>query len=352
MTKLPETIPHSRQRLINACFGRANDRPPVWIMRQAGRYLPEYRELKKQYDFLTLAKTPDLATEVTLQPLRRFALDAAILFSDILIIPEAMGQPYHFRDQGGIDMDYLLENETQIQQLTPAAIPENLAYVGKAMSQVRTEIGEEMALLGFGGAPWTLATYMIEGGSTRDYTRLKSLFMENPKLFHLLMEKISEALIALFKMKIENGADAIQIFDSWASLAPGMDYWECSLRWIHQIIQALPPDFPVILYSKGMAHHYPKLLQCGAQVLGIDQSVDLPGFCEWIPDNVCVQGNLDPVLMTCDPAIVREQTRRFLEKMNNRPGHILNLGHGITPQARIESVEAFVDVATSPRVPS
>jgi uroporphyrinogen decarboxylase len=332
----------SRERFLAALAGEPLQRPPIWIMRQAGRYLPEYRELKSRYDFLTLAQTPELACEVTLQPLRRFALDAAILFSDILIVPEAMGQPYHFREEGGIGMDFRLESRAQIDQLAPAAVPEKLAYVGGALRLIKAELGDEKMLLGFGGSPWTLATYMLEGGSSKHFSRAKALYYERRADFECLMEKLVEALVRLFTLQIEAGADALQIFDSWGAACPGLHYEAMSLRWIRAVIERLPRDFPVILFAKGMSAHLPDLLRTGARAFSIDAEVPLASFRQQLPARFAVQGNLDPSLLELSPAVVEVEARRFLNHMRHARGHIVNLGHGITPQARVESVEALV----------
>lgn len=317
-------------------------------MRQAGRYLPEYRALKAKSSFLEMVKTPDLATEVTLQPLRRYAFDAAILFSDILVIPEALGQPYRFREEGGIAMDYRLETRAQIEALAPAeAVPERLSYVAATLALLKKELAGEKALLGFGGSPWTLATYMIEGGSSDEFELSKRLFYTDRALFDALLEKLTAALIAYFQMQIRAGADAIQIFDSWGGIIAGPDYEAASLQWIRRIIAALPRDFPVILYAKGTAPHLIDQAFSGARVLSVDWTSDLAIVRRTLPANVAVQGNLDPVLLNTTPDIVRRETTRLLEAMRGSAGHIFNLGHGIQPQAKLECMAALVDTVTS-----
>ena len=317
-------------------------------MRQAGRYLPEYRELKAKSSFLHMVQTPELALEVTMQPLRRFALDAAILFSDILTIPEALGQPYHFRDQGGIGMEYRIETRAQIDALADAdSIPGKLSYVPAALRLIRQEVGDTKAVLGFGGSPWTLATYMVEGGSSSDFERVKLLFYTDRAMFDALLEKLTAALITYFKMQIEAGADAIQIFDSWGGIIAGPDYEAASLRWIKQIVAALPADFPIILYAKGTASHLTDQAFSGVRVISVDWTNDLAITRQNLPANVAVQGNLDPVLMQTTPEIVARETSRLLESMRGLPGHIFNLGHGITPRAYISCMESLVDTVTN-----
>jgi uroporphyrinogen decarboxylase len=337
----------SRSRFLAACDCQPLDRPPLWVMRQAGRYLPEYRALKAKSSFLEMVRTPAVATEVTLQPLRRFALDAAILFSDILVIPEALGQGYHFRDQGGIGMAYRLETRAQVDALAPAdAVPERLNYVAETLKLLKTELAGSRALLGFGGSPWTLATYMVEGGSSDEFELIKQLFYTDRAMFDALLEKLTAALIVYFKLQIAAGADAIQIFDSWGGIIAGPDYEAASLRWIREIVAALPKEFPVILYAKGTAPHLTDQAFTGVRVLSLDWTNDLALVRRALPDNLALQGNLDPVLLNTTPDIVRRETARLLESMRGTRGHIFNLGHGIMPHAKIECMQALVDTVT------
>jgi len=338
----------SRERFLAAAACQPLDRPPLWVMRQAGRYLPEYRALKAKSSFLEMVKTPALATEVTLQPLRRYALDAAILFSDILVIPEALGQGYTFRETGGIGMAYRLETRAQVNALAPvAAVPERLNYVAETLTLLRRELAGQKALLGFGGSPWTLATYMVEGGSSDDFERIKLLFYTDRATFDALLEKLTAALIVYFQMQIRAGADAIQIFDSWGGIIAGPDYEAASLQWIRRIVAALPPDFPVILYAKGTAAQLTDQAFSGVKVLSVDWTNDLAIVRRTLPANVAVQGNLDPILLNTTPEIVRREAGRLLESMRGTAGHIFNLGHGITPQAKLECMAALVDTVTS-----
>jgi uroporphyrinogen decarboxylase len=338
----------SRERFLGACACLPLDRPPLWVMRQAGRYLPEYRQLKAKSSFLEMVRTPDLAMEVTLQPLRRFAIDAAILFSDILVIPEALGQGYRFREEGGIAMEYRLETRGQVDALAPAdAVPARLQYVADTLARLKKELAGTRALLGFGGSPWTLATYMVEGGSSEEFERIKQLFYTERATFDALLEKITAALIAYFQMQIRSGADAIQIFDSWGGIIAGADYEAASLRWIRQIVNALPKDFPIILYAKGTAPQINDQAFTGIRVLSVDWTNDLAIVRRQLPDNVAVQGNLDPVLLNTTPDIVQRETKRLLESMRGTVGHVFNLGHGIMPHAKIECMEALVKTVTN-----
>ncbi len=316
-------------------------------MRQAGRHLPEYLKLKESYSFTEMVKSPELATEVTMQPLRRYNMDAAILFSDILVIPEAMGQAYHFRDGGGIGMEFKVETAKQIDALDETGTREKLIYMGNALTSIRKEIGEEKALLGFGGSPWTLAAYMTEGGSMKDCARLKNMFYEERALFEKLMEKITTSVIDLFLMQIEHGADALQLFDSAGALCTACDYEEMSVKWMRRVIAAMPADFPIIIYAKGMAHHSDALIGAGAKVLSVDWTVDLPKYHADLPKGIAVQGNFDPIILNGSVERTVAETTRLLDSMRGHNGHIFNLGHGITPAAKPENVAAMVDTITN-----
>ncbi len=339
----------ARERFLAACARAPADRQPVWLMRQAGRYLPEYRALKEKHSFVEMVRTPALAAEVTLQPLRRFPLDAAIIFSDILIVPEAMGQPYRFREEGGIAMEFALDSAARLEKLDAHNVVERLQYLGDAHRLVRRELGGHTALLGFAGAPWTLAAYMVEGGAPAATPAIARLARTEPARFEMLMQKLTRAVTACLRLQLEAGADAVQIFDSWGALCPREFYSAWSLRWILEIIVALPPKMPVILFAKGMALEAKALTNTGATVLSLDQTVDLAAFRRAHPE-LATQGNLDPVLLEGDPKNVRDATRALLNAVTG-PGHIVNLGHGITPRAKIECVAALVESVTNPASP-
>lgn len=338
---------NSRERFLAACYGKPHDRPPAWIMRQAGRYLPEYRELKARADFLTLVKTPELAAEITLQPIRRFPeLDAAITFSDILVIPEALGQSYRF-DGNGIAMEFTINSAAQIADLAPTEnVPQKLSYVAETQQRVRAALGNSRALLGFAGTPWTLATYMVEGGSSKHFSKIKQLAYEHPNDFEALMEKLTDAVARYLRMQAEAGVDAVQLFDSWAALCSAHEYEDFSLRWIQKIIAALPPSLPVIVFAKGMAHFADAIAQTGARVLGVDWTHSLSDVRRRLRPGtpLALQGNLDPAILNLsDPQIVRARTRALLDEMRDDNAFIFNLGHGIQPQARLENVAAMLD---------
>ena len=340
---------NSRDRFLKTAQLEKVDRPPVWLMRQAGRYLPEYRELKSKYDFITLVKTPELATEITLQPLKRFPLDAAIIFSDILVIPEALGQPYNFRDGGGIQMEYCLSNKSQIEALDDSAITEKLNYVSEALKLTKKSIGDTKALLGFCGSPWTLACYMIDGGSSPDFSRTAQFAQRNPKEFSLLMEKLSQSIIHYLNMQIDAGVDCVQIFDSWASVCTESNYNSQSLKWIQTIIDGLKKPIPVILYAKGMNHCLNQQLKTGAKILSLDWTISLKDAARETNNQCALQGNLDPQFLTTDPSTVKKETESLLKMSESLKGHIFNLGHGMLPTAKVECVEALLETVTNYR---
>ncbi|MCO5052950.1 MAG: uroporphyrinogen decarboxylase [Verrucomicrobiae bacterium] len=354
----------ARQRFINACRCRPNDRPPVWLMRQAGRVLPEYRALKQTYTFVELVQNPELAVEVTLQPVRRFGFDAAILFSDILVIPEALGQRYYFKETGGVQMDFAVTSRADIEKLSVAAVGERLSYVERALRALRQELGDQTALIGFSGSPWTLATFMMEGASVPKYSRALALFREDPKTYFLLAEKLTEAISAYLKMQAATGVDALQIFDSHGGHLAASEFSEASGRWISEIIARLGETSTpkvgagersaataenhvapaVIVFSLGAHGNWPELTASGANVIGVDWQTELAVARQTIPAHIGIQGNLRPqLLVEADPEAVRHETLRILETMHGRPGHIFNLGHGLTPGARLENIQALVD---------
>jgi uroporphyrinogen decarboxylase len=335
----------ARERFLAACARTSTDRRPVWLMRQAGRYLPEYRAFKQKHSFVEMVKTPALAAEVTLQPMRRFALDAAILFSDILVVPEALGQPYHFREEGGIAMDYALDSADKIERLNGKNIAERLAYQADALKLVRRELGEDHALLGFAGSPWTLAAYMVQGGAPAPNPAVAELAQREPVLFESLMQKLAHAVAKCLCQQIAAGADAVQIFDSWASLCPLENYSAWSLRWIKEVIAILPSKTPVILFAKGMAQQAQGLSTTGAAVLSLDTTVDVAAF-RAANRTLATQGNLDPALLEGEAEQVSAATVKLLSEISG-PGHIINLGHGVTPKAKIECVAALVETVVN-----
>ncbi|MGA2244281.1 MAG: uroporphyrinogen decarboxylase [Verrucomicrobiota bacterium] len=354
MNLAAENALSARERFARAASCQAVDRPPVWLMRQAGRALPEYRKLKEKYTFVQLVQNPELAAEVTLQPVRRFGFDAAILFSDILVIPEAMGQTYGFKETGGVVMDFAITAKADIARLSVENVVEKLNYVDRALRILRQELGENTALLGFSGSPWTLATFMMEGASVPKYSRALHLFREDKRTYFALAEKLTAAVTAYLKMQIATGIDALQIFDSHGGHLAPTEFQEASGRWMAEIIQALdgPPPagsrrgerVPVIVFSLGTHGNWPALINTGADVIGIDWQTSLAEARSIVPENIALQGNLSPALLADGtPEVVAAETKKVLEAMQGRPGHIFNLGHGLTPTAKLENIAALVE---------
>jgi len=329
-----------RERFLRACRCEANDRPPIWMMRQAGRSLPEYRKLKDNYRFTELVQNPELAAEVTLQPVRRFGYDAAVIFSDILVIAEAMGQKYELLDQGGVQMDFELKTKADVDKLDPTRVMDHIGYTPEAIRVTRRELGEERAIIGFAGSPWTLASFMIEGGSSRENTRSRAMLYSEPVLCQNLLEKITEATIVYLKAQIAAGADVIQIFDSQGgTLAPNL-FWEVSGRWMKQIVDAIDGAVPSIVFARNVHHNWDEVIRTGANVQGIDWSINLRATADRLPANVAVQGNLDPAVLNAKPEAAAAEAQRILDEMHGRDGFIFNLGHGVPPDADIAAIEA------------
>ena len=348
---MPVSAPNkmtSRERFVRAAHCQPVDRPPMWLMRQAGRALPEYRKLKETYTFVQLVQNPELAVEVTLQPVRRFGFDAAILFSDILVIPEALGQTYHFKETGGVQMDFAVTSKADIDKLSVERVVERLSYVDKALRMLRKELGDQTALLGFTGSPWTLATFMMEGASVPKYSRALQLFREDPTTYYALAEKLTAAVIVYLQMQIATGVDAVQIFDSHGGHLESKEFQEASGRWTKDIISNLSGKVPVIHFSLGTHGNWPDLIASGADVIGIDWQTSLAEARKIIPSNLAIQGNLSPTLIAeSTPEVVARETKAVLEAMRGRPGHIFNLGHGLTPAAKLENIAALVDTVRS-----
>lgn len=337
-----EHLPTRRERMIAALNYLPVDRPPVWLMRQAGRCLPEYRTLRQKHSFRELIRTPELATEVTLQPIRRFGFDAAILFSDILVVPEAMGQAFRFRDNGGVEMESAVRDLSDIRKLLEVGVSDRLQYVADALKLIKPNLHDRTALLGFAGSPWTLANFMLEGGSAKNFVKAKELFERDHYTYDLLAGKLTAAVTEFLQMQIACGVDAVQIFDSVGGNLPASDFEAASGKWMEMIVANLNGQVPVIVYSKG-TRAWDALAKTGANVIGIDQGVALEEAQRRLPRDIGLQGNLDPeLLVNAEPEAIVAETRRLLELMRDRNGYIFNLGHGVPPNAKMENLEALV----------
>lgn len=338
----------SRERFLRACSCLPVDRPPIWMMRQAGRALPEYRELKKNHSFIELVRTPELAAEVTLQPIRRFGFDAAIIFSDILVIPEALGQRYYFSDGNGVKMDFAITSEKYLAMLSFSNSCNRLNYVFDSIKLVKSFLGNKTALIGFSGSPWTIACFMCEGGSARNFSTAKALLSTNPELMEKLLSSLTEVVSEYLLRQIDAGVDAVQIFDTLGGLLSPQEFYRASGRWIKRIIHHITRKVPVIVFCKGVHSNWTELCNLGANVLGIDHNFDIAKSKELIPQYIGIQGNLNPDLLSSDSIEpVVQETARILATMKDRNGFIFNLGHGVPPDAKLENIEAVINKVRS-----
>lgn len=327
----------SSHRFLRALKRQPVDRTPVWMMRQAGRYLPEYRRVREQAgDFMTLCTTPELACEVTLQPLARYPLDAAILFSDILTIPDAMGLGLHFVEGEGPRFHRPLHHRSAIEALRVPDMEDDLGYVMNAVRLIRRELAEKTPLIGFSGSPWTLATYMVEGGSSRNFERTKTLAYQEPKLLDQLLDVLTQAVAEYLRAQILAGAQAVQIFDTWGGVLTTPAFLRFSLNPISQIVAQLKRDpqcakVPVIVFTKGGGQWLERSADCGADALGLDWTMELGEARNRVGKQVALQGNMDPAVLYAAPDAIREEVARLLASYGQGSGHVFNLGHGITP---------------------
>ena len=338
---------------INALLKKEVTRTPIWVMRQAGRYLPEYRATRKKAgDFLTLCKSSDLACEVTLQPLERFDLDAAILFSDILTIPDAMGLGLHFVEGEGPKFSRPLVSLADIEQLTKPDVSKDLSYVSEAVSVIKKNLRGRVPLIGFTGSPWTLATYMVEGGSSKNFSKVKGLMYENPKHMHQLLDVLADTVIDYLNSQIEEGADSVMIFDTWGGLLNKASYENFSLRYMSKIVAGINRNYegktiPVTLFTKGGSAWLEQIAATGCDAVGIDWTVEIGEAERRIGSKVALQGNLDPSVLYASPEVIKSEAYKILDQFQGSTGHVFNLGHGITPDVNPESMKVLVDAVHS-----
>lgn len=336
-------------RYLRALLKQPVDKTPVWIMRQAGRYLPEYREVRaKAGDFMTLCTTPELACEVTLQPLRRFDLDASIIFSDILTIPDAMGLGLHFVSGEGPKFHNTIQSAKDVANLVVPDMEDSLGYVMDAIRLTRREIDGKVPLIGFSGSPWTLACYMVEGGSSKDFAKIKGMMFEAPQQMHALLNVLAESVIAYLNAQIKAGAQALMLFDTWGGALSGPNYREFSLRYMQQIIAGLIKEnagqkVPVTLFTKGGGQWLAHMAETGADALGIDWTTDLSLARYQVGNQVALQGNMDPCALYASPERIEAEVKTILAAYGHGSGHVFNLGHGIHPAINPEHVAALVN---------
>lgn len=329
--------------LIKACRGESIPRPPVWMMRQAGRYLPEYRQVRSKVDFLTLCKTPELASQVTLQPVDILGVDAAVIFSDILVLLEAMGLAITFETDGGPKINRTLQNQTDIHSLHPPDIAKDLDYVGKAIRLTTRSLKDRnIPVIGFAGAPFTLACYAIEGKTSREFNKAKRFMNENPKDFTNLLEKLADGISLHLKAQIESGASAVQLFDSWGGILSREVYRQFALPALQRTIQPLKSlGVPIILYLNGSTPHLESMKETDADVLSVDWRVPLSEVRQRIGSNLSLQGNLDPTILYAPIEQIIRSTQNML-RSHPGPRWIANLGHGILPDIPVEHAQAFI----------
>lgn len=333
-------------RLLDTLNLRSTDRPPIWIMRQAGRYLPEYRKIRNQAkSFMAMCKNPELACEITLLPIKRFSLDAAIIFSDILTIPEAMGQDLQFIENKGPVFSQPINNYNDLQQLSNHPL-ENLSYVTDAIKLVKQELNNNLPLIGFTGSPFTIASYMVEGQSSKDFSKIKRMRYRDPTLLHNLLQTLTTHIISFAKQQITAGINTFMLFDSWGGILGKEDYLEYSLFYMQQIVHELKksfPNIPIIIFTKNGGKHLNHIAATGCNAIGIDWTIDLKDAKNTVGNKVALQGNLDPAVLYADVATIKQAATKILDQFGNQPGHIFNLGHGINPNTPIDSVYALID---------
>jgi uroporphyrinogen decarboxylase len=334
---------------IKALLKQPTNYTPIWMMRQAGRYLPEYRQVREQAgSFLNLCTNPELACEVTLQPLRRFDFDAAILFSDILTIPDAMGLGLYFTEGEGPKFKSPLRTASDVEKL-PIPDPEaELRYVMDAVRLIRKNLAGSVPLIGFSGSPWTLATYMVEGGSSKSFHRVKGLMFEQPKVMHQLLDKLARSVASYLNAQIAAGAQTVMLFDTWGGVLSTEDYQEFSLHYAKQVRSLLNTQvdgqqIPTILFSKGGGQWLEAMADAGYDALGLDWQTNISNARARVGDKVALQGNLDPIALYASPEVITEKVKTILQAYGDGSGHIFNLGHGILPDINPEHVKAMVD---------
>jgi uroporphyrinogen decarboxylase len=341
--------PLKNDRFIRALLRQPVDKTPIWIMRQAGRYLPEYRAIRKKAgDFLTLCKNPELACEVTMQPLDRFELDAAILFSDILTIPDAMGLGLEFKEGDGPTFSHPIRNSRDIDKLSVPDPSGELRYVTDAVSLIRKELDGRVPLIGFSGSPWTLATYMVEGGSSKDFSKVKGMLYDRPADMQRLLDILSDSVATYLNAQIEAGAQTVMIFDTWGGVLTPEDYRRYSLSSMTRIVEQLHRNYegstiPVTLFSKGANHSLVDLANSGANGVGLDWTVNIGDARRIVGDKVALQGNLDPSILYSSHESIKQHAKKVLDDYDSNTGHVFNLGHGIHPAIKPEKVKTLVD---------
>ena len=336
--------------LLRAARLEPIERAPVWFMRQAGRYLPEYRAIRAKHSFLEMIRTPELAAEVTIQPVDLVGVDAAIIFSDILVVPEAMGMKLVVEEgKGGPKFPEPIRLYTQIKAMSDAGIVSKLSYVSDAIRLTKERLAGRVPLIGFSGAPWTLFAYMVEGEGSKDFRHAKEMIYTRREEAHLLLRKISDAVAQYLIAQIEAGADIVQLFDTWAGILTPEDFREFSLEYIAEIIRLVKNETkhsaPIIVFCKGANQSLLEIASTGCDVIGLDWTIDLAEAKALVGEDVALQGNIDPALLYTTEAMIAEKVNALAQRMREPRGHIFNLGHGITPEVDPDNARAFVRAA-------
>lgn len=327
---------------LRALRGETVQRPPVWMMRQAGRYLPEFQEIKEKYDFFTRCRTPELASEITVQPIRRYGMDAAILFSDILVIPQAMNIEVQMKADFGPYLPNPVRDQKGVDNVVVPDVHIELDYVMEAIKATKELLNDEVPLIGFAGSPWTILCYCVQGQGSKTYDKAKAFCFTTPIAAHQLLQKITDTTIAYLKAKVEAGVDAVQIFDSWGGMLSPTDYQEFSWQYINQIIEALKDDAPVIAFGKGCWFALPEMAKSNASALGVDWTITAKNARYLTGGNKTLQGNLDPARLLSPPSEIRRMVHQMINEFG-KDKYIVNLGHGILPNIPLDHAKAFID---------
>lgn len=333
----------AEHRFLKACRREPVDCTPVWLMRQAGRYMSEYREVRNRVPFLTMCKTPELAAEVTLQPVEKLGVDAAILFADILLPLEPMGVQIEFAQNEGPVIHNPIRTLADVKTLRLIEPEEDVSFVVEAVKLVRQKLNGRVPLIGFSGAPFTLASYIVEGGHSQNYIYIKSMMYNDPSTYHTLMDKVTQVVTRYLNAQIRAGAQAVQLFDSWMGCLSPRDYEEFVLPHTQRVIQELESGVPVIHFATGSSAFLELMKKAGGDVIGVDWRIDLDVAWQRLGYNVAIQGNLDPVVLFASPEEIERRVKDILERAGGRPGHIFNLGHGVLPKTPVENVIAMVE---------
>ncbi|MDV3549360.1 uroporphyrinogen decarboxylase [Elizabethkingia anophelis] len=326
---------------LRALKGETVERPPVWMMRQAGRYLPEFIALRDKYDFFTRCQTPELAAEITVQPIRRFLLDAAILFSDILVVPQAMGIDFKMKENVGPWLDNPIRTKEAVEQIVVPDVDDTLSYVFDAITLTLEHLNNEIPLIGFAGSPWTILCYCVEGKGSKAFDIAKSFCFQQPEAAHQLLQKITDTTIAYLKRKVEKGVSAVQVFDSWGGMLSPADYQEFSWKYINQIVEALSPLTEVVVFAKGCWYALEDMAKSKASALGVDWTVTPEIARKLTGGNITLQGNFDPARLHSSPETIRKMVHEMIDRFG-KDKYIANLGHGILPNIPVENAEAFI----------